>query len=66
MRSPFPYRRTSILERVVAHIIFWIVILILSSPLWLPEGCTRTLFGEAGEVRQVKIGGALVIAEVTE
>jgi hypothetical protein len=52
-------------EKILAHVIFWVVILILSSPLWLPRSCTEACC-EARPVKQVKIGGAMVIAEVRE
>ena len=51
-------------ERVISHIIFWVVVLLLSSPLWIPPSCIEGEPDTEKRVYQVKIGGAMVIVEV--
>jgi len=58
------YRQPTLVEKVLGHVIFWVVLMILSSPLWLPRSCAGAC--ETRPVKQVKIGGALVVAEVEE
>lgn len=59
-------RQLAILEKILAHFLFWFLVLFLSSPFWLPESCKSSLFKNDKSVKRIAIGDVLIIGEKVE
>jgi len=59
-------QKEQLAAKVISHVVFWIVILLLTAPFWLPQSCMESIGSPDEHVRQVKIGGALIVGELEE